>query len=92
MVLLHWIGVVQMTNRNSDTLESFVKYCIDHPDQRFWQALRNWSGYPFIIGTNVPQMPCTGVLEIVDTFHLEGRRHDDKGTVFPDPPDWIGKD
>jgi predicted O-methyltransferase YrrM len=21
----------------------FLKYCIEHPEQRFWQALRNWT-------------------------------------------------
>jgi hypothetical protein len=25
-----------------DSLDSFVKYCKDYPDQRFFQALRNW--------------------------------------------------
>lgn len=30
-------------------LESFVKYCAEHPEQRFWQALRNWAGVNFIL-------------------------------------------
>ncbi len=29
--------------RNSKVLESFVAYCILNPEERFWQALRNWS-------------------------------------------------
>jgi hypothetical protein len=29
-------------------LESFVMYCTEHPEQRFWQALRNWSGDTYI--------------------------------------------
>ena len=38
---------------NSEVLASFAEYCKEHPDERFWQALRNWSGYPFIFeGTN----------------------------------------
>jgi len=30
------------------TLSSFVSYCEAHPEQRFWQALRNWANehYP----------------------------------------------
>ena len=30
-------------------LESFVRYCEQNPEQRFWQALRNWSGYNFVL-------------------------------------------
>ena len=26
----------------------FLRYCEEHPQQRFWQALRNWTGYQFI--------------------------------------------
>lgn len=26
----------------------FLRYCEAHPDQRFWQALANWSGQRFI--------------------------------------------
>lgn len=28
---------------NQKTLSSFVSYCEAHPEQRFWQALRNWA-------------------------------------------------
>ena len=31
-------------------LDSFVQYCESNPSERFWQALRNWSGYTFIYG------------------------------------------
>ena len=34
--------------RNKKLLDSFVAYCEAHPEQRFWQALRNWCGWPFI--------------------------------------------
>jgi len=34
--------------RNSETLKSFVEYCKSHPQERFWQALRNWAGVAFI--------------------------------------------
>lgn len=33
----------------SNTLYAFVKYCLEHSDQRFWQALRNWSKSPYIL-------------------------------------------
>jgi len=32
-------------------LESFILYCHTYPEQRFWQALRNWSQYNFIYGS-----------------------------------------
>ena len=53
--------------RNSVPLESFSQYCVDHPEQRFWQALRNWSGYSFIY---VSDEPVDGGLQ--DTFYREG--------------------
>ena len=30
-------------------LDSFIRYCEANPEQRFWQALRNWSGWHFIV-------------------------------------------
>jgi len=33
-----------MLNMNKKVLADFVKYCKKYPEQRFWQALRNWSG------------------------------------------------
>jgi len=49
-------------SKNKKTLDSLVKYCQQHPEERFWQALRNWSGYDFIYGSK-------GGLE--DTFYKE---------------------
>ena len=34
--------------RNSETLKSFVDYCKSHPQERFWQALRNWAEVAFV--------------------------------------------
>jgi len=34
--------------KNKKLLFNFVWYFITHPEQRFWQALRNWSNTPFI--------------------------------------------
>ena len=45
-------------NKNKEKLVSFIRYCLDHPDERFWQALRNWSGYYFIFGWQ-PRKPLT---------------------------------
>jgi len=35
---------------NTSELISFNLYCEAHPEERFWQALRNWSGYYFVYG------------------------------------------
>jgi hypothetical protein len=56
-----------MPSKNNETLQSFVKYCQEHPEERFWQALRNWSKYAFIYGSN-------SLLEderVEDTFYIE---------------------
>lgn len=34
--------------KSRDLLDDFTTYCRDNPDERFWQALRNWSGQAFI--------------------------------------------
>lgn len=55
--------------RNSEALQSFVDYCAHHPDERFWQALRNWSGQSFILASD--REPTATHLR--DTFGWEGR-------------------
>jgi len=36
-------------NKNSKLLQSFSYYCSKHPEERFWQALRNWAKIPFLM-------------------------------------------
>ena len=58
--------------RNIETLNSFIKYCKEHPHERFWQALRNWSGFHFIYGSN----KCSAMEKVDDlknTFYYEGK-------------------
>lgn len=51
------------------SLTSFAEYCENHPEERFWQALRNWSGYGFIYGQDDK-----GAGSVVDTAKdLAGR-------------------
>lgn len=52
--------------RNSKVLKDFVKYCKANPEQRFWQALRNWAGVGFVSVSN-------GVDFMQDTFYWEGK-------------------
>jgi len=44
--------------KSKDKLLDFIKYCMDHPDERFWVALRNWSKYYFIFAWR-PKKPLT---------------------------------
>lgn len=71
-----------LQQRNTMVLADFVKYCRDNPELRFWQALRNWSGFIFIYGSNMPEYniefdPTLGkdghLPFIKDTFYLEGK-------------------
>ena len=55
--------------RNQEMLNSFVAYCAQHPHERFWQALRNWSGYSDIKAGDENDY-------LWDTFYWEGKRHD----------------
>jgi hypothetical protein len=63
------------TTRNSKTLSSFVEYCESQPDLRFWQALKDWSGYYAIMAIEV-----NGAEHRTThgTFYIEERRHDEQ--------------
>lgn len=54
-------------SKNISQLKSFTAYCEAHPEERFWQALRNWSQYSFIYGSNVS----LDSNEVEDTFYKE---------------------
>lgn len=62
------------TSNNDELLKDFVKYCRANPEYRFWQALRNWSDYAFIYGSNVPpgeiDIPPKENNYLTDTFYL----------------------
>jgi hypothetical protein len=57
------------TIRSSEAKESFIDYMLAHPGERFWQSVRNWSGFAFIYVTDEP----TGEGESYDTFYWEGK-------------------
>ena len=60
--------------KNKETLDSFVKYCKAHPEQRFWQALRNWSGYDSICATRYDSTIDDEYA--LDTFYWTNRNKD----------------
>jgi hypothetical protein len=49
-------------------LAEFVRFCFEHPDQRFWQALRNWSKVKAIF---IEKKSECGSL--MDTFYFEAK-------------------
>lgn len=62
-----------MTNnqpsKNAELLADFVAYCEANPELRFWQVLRNWSGYGFVLVKNDTETP-------QDTYYWEGRTNE----------------
>jgi hypothetical protein len=59
------IALLPHDTRHYAVLRGFLTYCHDHPDERFWQALRNWSGYDYIVASSDGYD--------YDTFYWEGR-------------------
>jgi hypothetical protein len=47
--------------------DAFIKYMADNPSERFFQAVRNFSHWPFLIVSN--ELPKEGQ---EDTFYWEG--------------------
>lgn len=61
-------------SKNLPVLLEFVVYCTAHPEERFWQALRNWSGYPAILtGKSITALSGFGYEADLDTFYFEGK-------------------
>ena len=62
---------------NKELLEDFIKYCEAHPEERFWQALRNWSKADAIcVERNWGEVGDDGRFtsrEYVDTFYWEDK-------------------
>lgn len=52
-------------------LGDFTEYCREHPSERFWQALRNWSGHNFILASVAKD--ATMNREARDTFYWKTR-------------------
>jgi hypothetical protein len=58
-------------NYNAKLLKSFSTYCNLHPEQRFYQALTNWSGFNFVYFSlkNVAQE--TQNNDLIDTYYMD---------------------
>ena len=64
-------------SKNAVSLKSFQEYCLANPDQRFWQQIRNFSGYRFIYGQKLGDLIAEAEdaegrpVALEDTFYLE---------------------
>jgi hypothetical protein len=66
-------------SRNNETLESFIIYCAEHPQLRFWQALASWAGYSFIFAsdTGPHDLNTFSIDDLTNTYYWEGRTFDE---------------
>lgn len=56
-------------NKNIEKLESFTAYCKEFPEERFWQALRNWSKNAFILTADGMDLEYGSFKNVKDTFY-----------------------
>lgn len=59
------LAVPEPPNKNEKLLAEFIEHCTTHPEERFWQALRSWSGWDAVY---VAKNSETKVLKM-DTFY-----------------------
>ena len=59
----------KVKSKNRKVLEEFIHYCIAHPEERFWQALRNWSSFSTIYGGECGRED----KGLINTFYFEGK-------------------
>jgi hypothetical protein len=58
--------------KSENLLNSFTYYCKANPELRFWQALRNWSGFSFIYISN--RSADDPKFKLEDTFYFENKK------------------
>jgi len=65
------------SSRNGKTLDSFIAYCVAHPQLRFWQALATWSGYAFIFAsdTGPHDLNTFSVYDLNNTYYWEDKNN-----------------
>jgi hypothetical protein len=63
---------VTYEDRNGKTVLDFYIYCRNNPQLRFWQALKNWSGFSHILSADYdPEID--EFTNQRDTYNLEGK-------------------
>lgn len=64
-----------MNSRNQSQLDSFVQYCANHPQERFWQALRNWAELAFVLSASGLNLHTNEFEGLEDTFYWEDKNN-----------------
>ena len=67
-------------NKNQELLKDFTKYAKAHPDERFYQALRNWMEVDQLCVLEAFENIQTGIVDemnYVDTFYWTTKSHYD---------------
>ena len=59
-------------SKNSKLLASFTKYAHSHKEERFFQCLRNWCGWPFVFVGLDNDEENNLVVGLEDTFYWSG--------------------
>jgi hypothetical protein len=57
--------------KSAHLLAEFVAYCMTHPEDSFWKALRDWSGYKYILASNGCSVYESGEDKQIDTKDWE---------------------
>lgn len=39
-------------SKNHKLLKSLSRYCEAHPEERFWQAVRNWGNFSYLVAVD----------------------------------------
>jgi hypothetical protein len=63
-------NLINKLSKNKQILDDFIGYCVLHPEQRFWQALRNWAKVRYVYVSNDTVNYCP---KIIDTYYFEGK-------------------
>lgn len=59
---------------NEEVFESFFRFWAEHPGQRFWQTVRNWSGHKFVlVADDIKMTNKEDYVGIQDTFYMSGK-------------------
>lgn len=62
-----------MDAKNQTLKEGLIEYFINNPEQRFWQAIRNYSKYNFVLVSDTLDLDTNEFKNVEDTFYKEGR-------------------
>ncbi len=68
---------IMTQNKNKKHLDSFIKYCTEHPQERFFQCLRNWAKevinprIQYFLTAEYSAGSPTGFTNLTDTFYWD---------------------